>query len=495
MTDHLPVLQVIVPLLAAPLCLLIGVPAVARCVVIAASWTSLGISAILLAQVRATGTISYALGGWAAPYGIEYRIDLVAAYVLFLVSIIGAVVLTFLPGRPAFVISNRRETHFYAALLLSLAGLLGIVATGDAFNIFVFLEISSLAAYSLVALGRRRQALMAAFSYLVLGTIGGTFILVGIGFLYQMTGTLNIAELSTLLPTLTATNTVRVAFAFLFVGVSIKLALFPLHQWLPNAYAEAPAAVSAFLAATSTKVSYYLLVRIVFTLFGAAFVFEQLRLDLILVPLSLLAMFSGSIAAIYQTNVKRLLAYSSVGQIGYMTLGLAFGSVTGLTGGLVHMFNHAMMKGGLFLSVACIGLRVGSDRLVDFRGLGRRMPFTMATFVIGGLALIGVPGTVGFVSKWYLVRAALEQDRWLVAFLIVASSMLAVAYVWRVLEVAYFHPRADDDPEVSEVSWTMLVPTWTLIGATIYFGLRTDLTVGVAEAAARQLLGVAGGVP
>lgn len=495
MVEHLPVLQVVVPLLAAPLCLLIGVPAVARLVVILASWGSLGISIALLTLVQSSGTVRYALGGWAAPYGIEYRVDLVAAYVLLLVNIIGAVVLTFLPGRPARVISNRRENHFYAAFLLCLAGLLGIVATGDAFNVFVFLEISSLAAYSLVALGRRRQALMAAYSYLILGTIGGSFILVGIGFLYQMTGTLNMTELSALLPAVTATRTVRVAFAFLFVGVSIKLALFPLHQWLPNAYSEAPAAVSAFLAATSTKVSYYLLVRIVFSIFGAAFVFGSLRLDLLLVPLSIAAMFSGSIAAIYQTDVKRLLAYSSVAQIGYMTLGLSFASVTGLTGGLVHLFNHALMKGGLFLSVACIGLRIQSSSLVDFRGLGRRMPWTMATFVIGGLALIGIPGTVGFISKWYLVRAALEQQRWLVAFLIVASSLLAVAYVWRVLEVAYFHPRADDDPEVAEVSISMLVPAWLLIGATVYFGLQTDLTVGIAEAAARQLLGSAGGVP
>ena len=495
MVDHLPVLHVIVPLLTAPLCLLVRVPRIARALVSLASWISFAIAWQLLVQVRAEGTVTYALGGWAAPIGIEYRIDLLAAYLLVLVTLIGAVVFTFLPGRPASEISNRREPHFYAALLLGLAGLLGIVATGDAFNVFVFLEISSLAAYSLVALGARRRALMAAFSYLILGTLGGTFILLGIGFMYHMTGTLNMGELGALLPTVTETRTVRVAFAFLFVGVSIKLALFPLHQWLPNAYSEAPAAVSAFLAATSTKVSYYLLVRIVLSLFGVAFVFDTLRLQVLLVPLSIAAMFSGSIAAIYQTNVKRLLAYSSVAQIGYMTLGLSFASVTGLTGGLVHVFNHAMMKGGLFLSVTCIASRIRSAELADLRGLGRRMPLTLASFVLGGLALIGVPGTVGFVSKWYLVRAALEQDRFIVAFLVVASSLLAVAYVWRVLEVAYFHPRADDDPDVREVGWKMLVPTWVLIGATVYFGLQTDLTVGVAQQIATELMAGSGGTP
>jgi len=494
MAEHLPVLQVIVPLLAAPLCLLVRVPRIARVLVTVAAWTSLAIAVTLMAEVRTSGTITYALGGWAAPYGIEYRIDLLSAYLLVLVSVVAAVVLSFLPGRPAAQISNHRETHFYAALLLSLAGMLGIAATGDAFNIFVFLEISSISAYSLVALGRRRQALMAAFSYLIIGTIGASFILLGIGFMYHMTGTLNMAELAVYLPQLTSTRTVRVAFAFLFVGVSIKLALFPLHQWLPNAYSEAPAAVSAFLAATSTKISYYLLVRVVFTLFGAAFVFGSLHLDRLLVPLSIAAMFSGSIAAIYQTNVKRLLAYSSVAQVGYMTLGLSFATVTGLTGGLVHLFNHAMMKGGLFLSVACIGSRIGSAQLDDLRGLGRRMPFSMASFVVGGLSLIGIPGTVGFISKWYLVRAALEQGRWLVAGLIVASSLLAVAYVWRVLEVAYFAPRSADDPVVSEVGWKLLLPTWVLIGATVYFGLSADLTVGLAQDVARELVGITGGV-
>jgi multicomponent Na+:H+ antiporter subunit D len=273
------------------------------------------------------------------------------------------------------------------------------------------------------------------------------------------------------------------------VGVSIKLAVFPLHQWLPNAYAHAPAKVSAFLAATATKVSFYVLLRVLFGIFGATFVFGVLHLHLLLVPLSILAMFVCSLAAIYQTDIKRLLAYSSIAQIGYMTLGLSTNTTLGLTGSVVHLFNHALMKGGLFLVVACVAYRLHSTNLSTWNGIGKRMPWTMAAFVIGGLSLIGVPGTVGFVSKWYLVLGALEAGWYPVAVLILLSSLLAVVYVWKVVEIAWFR-APPDDADIQDVPLSMLVPTWVLIGGTVFFGLNTKLTVGVASKAAELLLGV-----
>ena len=195
-----------------------------------------------------------------------------------------------------------------------MTGLLGISITGDMFNVFVFLEVTSLSSYALVAMGRGRRAPMAAYSYLIMGTIGGTFILVGIGFVYAITGTLNMAEIAEALqrPGMLANSTAIVSFGFLTVGVSIKLAVFPLYQWLPNAYSYAPSKVSAFLSATATKVSYYVLLRLFFGIFGAAFIFKTINFQSILMPLSVIAMFVGSIAAIYQTNIKRLLAYSSI---------------------------------------------------------------------------------------------------------------------------------------------------------------------------------------
>jgi multicomponent Na+:H+ antiporter subunit D len=269
------------------------------------------------------------------------------------------------------------------------------------------------------------------------------------------------------------------------------MALFPLHAWLPNAYAFAPSVVTAFLAATATKVSVYVLVRFAFTVFGRVGTFAESRLDLALMGMALVAIFVCSATAIFQRNIKRMLAWSSLAQIGYMVLGVSFASVTGLTAGIVHLLNHAVTKGGLFLAMGCIALRLGSVDLDDMRGLGRRMPLTMFLWVLGGLSLVGVPVTAGFISKWYLIGAALEQDLWPIAGLVLISSLLALVYVWRVVEVAYFKAPADDAEPVREAPLGMLVPTCVLIGAAIWFGLSTSLTADVARQAAEALLGVA----
>ncbi len=492
MIEQLPALQIIVPLMTAPLCVLLRNARATWALAMAATGFAFATSVLLLIQVLDGSTISYALGGWPPPWGIELRIDAVNAFVLLIVTGISSVVLTACPRSLEVEVSKERHYLFFAAYLLCMTGLLGMTATGDAFNVFVFLEISSLSSYTLIALGPTRRALHSAFQYLVMGTLGGTFILLGIGMLYMVTGTLNIADLGVRLAAVGPNRTVLVALAVIVVGTSIKLALFPLHAWLPGAYTHAPALVTAFLAATATKVAYYVLVRFVFRVFGVELAFTQMRLDALLMPMALLAMFIASTLAIYQSDVKRMLAYSSLAQIGYMVLGLSFASVTGLTGGIVHLFNHALMKSGLFLALACVVVRIGSTQLEDMRGLGRRMPLTAAAFVGGGLGLIGVPLTAGFVSKWYLVLAAFEDGYPIVAVLILLSSLLAVVYIWRVVEVIYFQ-SPPDGAEVSEAPWSMLVPTWLLIGATIFFGISTSATVGVAERAAILLVG--GGTP
>ena len=492
MSEHYPVLIVAVPLLAAALCMLVRNAVAARFIAGLASLACFYMVAQMLGRVFAEGTQSYHLGAWPPPLGIEYRYDRLNTFVALIVSMIATIVVPFGQSPSGSLIPRGKQNLVYSAYLLCTAGMLGMCVTGDLFNVYVFLEISSLSAYTLVALGPERRALMAAYSYLIMGTIGGMFFLIGIGLLYQMTGTLNMADLALRLGEVTGGRTISVAFSILLVGLSIKLAVFPLHQWLPNAYTFSPPKISAFLAATATKVAYYVILRVVFTIFGREFSFDHMQLHYLLLPLSLMAMFGASIAAVYQSNIKRLLAYSSIAQIGYMTLGLSFNSVSGLTGGIVHLFNHAMMKGGLFLVVACIALRIGSSKIEDMRGLGRRMPFTMAAFVVGGLSLVGVPGTVGFVSKWYLIQAALEKEWYFVAVLALMSSLIAMLYVWRVIEVAYFGKPGVDAParDVSPAPLSMLVPVWLLIGASIYFGLFTEHTVTVAQAAAEQLLGV-----
>ena len=486
LASHLPALQVVIPLLAAPLCFLLRKEAFVRVFTIAVSFTCFAISASLLGRVLDGQVLVYEFGGWARPYGIEYRVDILNAFVLVVVSAITAVVFLAGPDQARRAIPVGREYLFYAAALLCLTGLLGVTITGDVFNIFVFLEISSLASYILIALGRSRRALMAGFSYLIMGTIGATFLLIGIGLMYQMTGTLNMVDMAERLKDVSQTRTVHVALAFVVVGISIKLAVFPLHQWLPNAYSFAPPLVSAFLASTATKVAYYLLIRFCFGLFGVTLVFETVRIDLLLLPLSVAAMFVGSIAAIYQTDFKRLLAYSSIAQIGYMTLGLSLATEAGVSAGLIHVFNHALMKGALFLVAACVTWRMGGTKIEAMKGLGQRMPITMAAMIVAGLALVGVPGTVGFVSKWALVSAALEKDAIFIAFLIMASSVLALVYIWKLVEVVYF-ATPEADIEKKEAPLRLLIPTWILAGASIYFGIFSSFAVDTAELAATQL--------
>ena len=488
MTYHLPVLLVVVPLVAAPIAALLNRPRLSWAVAVAATLWALYAALELLSQTMAAGEIHYELGGWAAPYGIEYVVDPVNAWVVVIVSLIGALVAPYARVSVEREITEDRIPLFYAAFILCLTGLLGIAVTGDVFNVFVFLEISSLSAYALIALGSDRRALTASFQYLIMGSVGATFIVIGIGLMYVMTGTLNMADLADRLPEVSGTRTIPVAFTFLTVGITLKLALFPLHLWLPNAYTYAPSAVTAFIASTATKVGVYLLLRFFFTIFGVTFSFDVMQLDRILMPLALIAIVTMSLVAIYQENVKRLLAYSSVAQIGYMVLGISFASVLGLTAGILHLFNHALMKGALFMSMGCVMYRVGSVRLERMHGLGRAMPWTMAAFVVGGLSLIGVPFTVGFISKWYLVQAALEQGMWPVAGVVLLGSLLALMYVWKVVEVAYFR-EADPELGISEAPLSLLAPTWVLVLGNLYFGINASDSVGIATRAAEVLLG------
>jgi multicomponent Na+:H+ antiporter subunit D len=447
------------------------------------------ISAVLAKQVFEKTIVSYHIGGWDPSIGIEYRVDPLNAPILVLISLISLAISPFARRSVAAEIPADRANWFYTVYLVALSGLLGIGVTGDAFNAFVFLEISSLASYALIAMGRDRRALLAAYQYLIVGTIGATFYVFGVGLLYSMTGTLNFALLAERLGNIGLSTPVLAAVAFILVGLGIKAALFPLHAWLPNAYAYAPSFATIFLAATSTKIALYLFARFVFLVFDPRVLFDHLRLAPLLVALSVAAMFGASLAAVFQSNLKRSFAFSSVGQIGYITLGYAMASVTGLTGGLLHLFNHALVKGALFMALGTVSLRVNRMEIKDLAGIGRVMPATMAAFVVAGLGLIGVPGTAGFISKWYLILAAIEKGWWWLAFLIAASSLIALAYVGRVVEAAWFREPSAILANVREAPAELLVPLWIMAAAVVLFGLDTSATVGAAERAAQWILG------
>ena len=492
--EQIPILVIIIPLISALLVAVLGRinASLGWFVAVAATFLSFLASCALLASVAQSGPISYWLGGWEPPWGIEYVVDYLSGLVLVVVSFIALMVALYARRSVESEIPESKTPFFYAAYMLFVTGLMGMTITGDIFNLYVFIEITSLSAYSLIAMGKKRDALIASFNYLILGTIAGTFILIGVGYLYMVTGTLNMADLREQLPLLYDSTAVRTAFAFFTVGLSLKLALFPLHVWLPNAYTYAPSAVSSLVAATGTKVGAYVLLRIMFTVFGVDFDIEAVPVTRILIFLSSVAIIAGSVLAIAQTNIKRMLAYSSVGQIGYIVLGAALVNEMAMTGSLIHIFNHAIMKCSLFLVAGAVVYRTGIVDISGYKGMGRKMPWSMAAFTVGGLSMIGVPLTVGFVSKWYLALGAIEAGMWFIVPVILASSLLTAVYFWRVIEWIYFHRAPEDlaSVEHGEAPFGMVAPTLVLAAMCVFFGVAAYLPVSIAARAASLLLGL-----
>ena len=496
---QLPALVVVVPLVAAPFTLLMRPGRTPWLWASLVSWVTFILTLWLLEMVLMRGgePIVYAMGGWAAPLGITYYVDLMNALVLMLVAGIASLVFPYAYHSVASEIPHKQTPAFYTALLICFTGLLGVTITGDAFNVFVFLEISSLSTYALVAMGggQDRRALSSSFNYLIMGTIGATFFVIGVGLLYQATGTLNMIDMHTQLSSQhqlgDGNKVVQAGFAFIVTGIALKLAMVPLHLWLPNAYCFAPSAITAFLAATATKVSLYLMMRFLFTVFGFEFEFIEVALNAFLV-LGIVGMFYASFVAVFRENVKQMLAYSSIAQIGYMLLGLSFGTVDGMAASLIHLLNHALMKAALFMGVGCVVLRVGSSSFTSFRGLAHRMPWTAWAIVISGLSLIGVPLTVGFISKIKLMEAAyaasLPVPPLLVVLLIGTGSLLAAVYVGRLIYEMVLYPTPEDARHVTEAPMSMRVTMWLMVLANIYFFFNTDLTVGIATQAAEAVL-------
>ena len=454
--------------------------------------TGLSCLAAWLLYLRfAGGRLSYHLGGWPPPWGIEFAID--GASLLVLVVIASLSFIATIASRGVFFaeIDPADARRVFAAWLLAIGGLLGLVLSADAFNVFVFLEISSLASVTLVAMGGKvdKRALVTAFNYLVIGAIGATFYVIGVGFCYAMTGTLNMLDLADRLPLASNLTPVFIGLAFMVTGLMVKAAIFPVHFWLPPAYGFAPMAVTALLAAVATKAPLYVLGRVVFTIFGGFSVMTGFILQWILIPLALMAILLGTILALYEKDVKTMLAQSSVAQIGYIVLGFGLGTAAGLQAGLLHIANHAMIKGGMFIGLAGMAVALGKRATTsNLAGMGRRMPITAAGFIVCGLSLIGVPLTAGFISKLYLVLAVIDGGYWQITALVLLASALSVAYVWR-LVVAFWFWGDGNEARLAE-NPLVYAPLWLLAVANIWFGINAELIVAAAASGAQSLLAI-----
>jgi multicomponent Na+:H+ antiporter subunit D len=468
MSHQLPAIIVVLPLVASFFIFFSGwwvkragfplaVGALVCCVLL-----SIGI----LKSVMSGGTIQYWLGGWDPPWGIEYRVDHFNAIMLVLVSGLGLLAAVYskkpvereLPGKSAL---------FWSLFILLITGLLGICITGDLFNLFVLLEVASLSGYALVAIGKDK-ATFASFRYLIMGTIGASFYLLGVGYLYISTGSLNMEDLRMLLPSLYASRAVQAAFVFIFIGFAIKIALFPLHSWQPDAYTYAPSAVSVLISTAVAKTFIYALIRIIFSVFTLDFIKGFLPVFEIISWIAAVAMVTGSIYAIVQNNLKRMLAYSSVANVGYIVLaiGLAPSTSLGLTPAIMHIINHAVIKGCMFMAACGFIYKLELGDIRDFVGLGRKMPYTCLMLILAALAMIGMPPGAGFISKWYLILAALDAGKYIFVAVIFFSTLLMIVYFWRVIEIMYIKTPEEADvisaPALNEMPLSMLIPCVSL---------------------------------
>jgi len=395
----------------------------------------------VLGDVITAGAVQYRMAGWAPPMGIALRIDLLNAMVLVLICAIAFVNLVASVKSVAQEIPDRAPS-FYVMYLLFVVGLLGVTATGDLFNLYVLIEITSLSSYTLIALGDRDRGHLAALNYIFIGVVGASFYLLGVGYLYITTGSLNMADVAGILKGIQGSSAVLTAFILCILGVWIKMAFFPLHVWLPNAYAFAPVGFARVVAPLMTKVMVYVMIRLMVTVFGLEYIFETLHLADAVVWLAVIAILAGAFMALSQTDLKKMLAYIIVCEIGYMVGGAWLGNDPGMTGAILHILNDGLMTFALFLAVGNIIYMRKQVAFSHLSGLFAAMPWTMAGFVLAGLSIIGVPPLCGFFSKWYLVLGAFEAGAYHFAAALIISSLVCAVLFFKVFEICFFPPAA-----------------------------------------------------
>ena len=482
MRAHLPILPVLLTLAGA---LLVPIVALASRraagAVAAAAAIAAAIAALAgVAEVAGGGGLRYAVGGWAAPWGIELVLDPLSAFTSAAIAGVAAVSLAAAgPGaRAAFEGTTPR---FYALALVVVTGLLGITISGDLFNVFVFLEIAAIASYALVASGAP-PSLAAGFRYLMLGTVGASFYLLGVGLLYALTGTLNMADLADRVPALSASPLFAGGVTFIVVGLAIKVALFPLHGWLPDAYTHAPPPVAALLPAVATKAPAYALARTLLYVLRP----DELAVTTVLAWAGGAGVVVGGLFALRQTDARRLLAYSSVSQMGYIVLGLGLANSAALTGAYLHVLNHAVMKSSLFMALGALLLSARGPSLTALAQLAPR-PLIGTCMVVAALSMVGVPPAGGFFSKWYLLQGAIEAGQPVLVAAILLGSLLAAVYMYRLTEAVWLTPAdAGGVPRPREAPAVVVAALLVLAVATLGVGLANEVIVQrlVAPAAA-----------
>jgi len=479
-----PSLLVAIPLAGAFTTPLVGLVSkkLAKCIPPLALATDLVIGLLLLPKVLERAIVT-SIGGFPPPFCINLVVGPLGLMLAILISLVGLLISIYAVG----YIKTEPTEKYHTLFLLLATGAVGIVLTGDIFNLFVFFEILCVASYGLTAYGRDKAGSEAAMKYLIQGTVGSTFILVAIGFLYGLFGTLNMADIAAKVPSAEPLHLFLI-LAFFVVGFGVEAAIFPLNAWLPDAHSSAPSSVSAILSAIAIKTGVYAIARISYTLMNAQGFLIFISL------IGIITLVIGEIAAYRQKDdIKRMLAYSSIGQIGLIVFAIGIGTYLGVFGALFQLVNHALAKCLLFLTAGYMIYRAGSKKLSDMEGLGRRMPLTAIAFTVATFSLVGLPPFAGFMSKLSIICAALKTDR--VAYLVfvtiaLAATVIEAGYFFRVVQGLYFKDNAKGQSIglVKEAPALALIPIFVLVALVIAIGVYPQLVTDMLDGAAKELL-------
>jgi proton-translocating NADH-quinone oxidoreductase chain N len=425
------------------------------------------------------------LGGFPVPFGINLMVDPLAAFLAALIALIGLMISIYAID----YIRKGATQNYHMLYLLLLVGATGIVLTGDIFNLFVFYEILCISSYALVAYNGDKPGVEAGMKYLIQGTVGSGLILIGIAMLYGQFGTLNMAQIAQQIHSATPLS-VFVPLAFLITGFGIEAAMFPLNAWLPDAHSSAPSSISAILSGIAIKMGIYAIIRVIFTIFNALSILHFLTF------VALFTLLIGELAAFRQKNLKRMLAYSSTGQIGLIIFAFTMASASGVQGALFQITSHALAKAVLFLAAGYMIYRTGSMDIDSLQGIGKKMPLTCLAFTIGVFSIIGFPPFIGFPSKFLIIKAALIKNELVFTILIgfvLLGTIIEGAYFFRVVQVMYFKgrntsPVLQGGKKRHEAPIVALIPIFILIILIVIIGVYPKFISDILHSVAEGLL-------
>jgi multicomponent Na+:H+ antiporter subunit D len=385
-------------------------------------------------HVFQSGDMHYYFGGWLPPAGIEFKITKFNSVITCLISVISTA--TFLHGKNVMFdeIDISKINSFCGVFLICLAGFIGVLLTNDFFNLYVFIEISSLASYSLISISKDKSSIKAAFCYLIIGSIAATFILIGIAYIYSASGTLNIDDFISKLPNIQESNSVRIGYCLILVGILIKSGLFPLHTWLVDSYKSTNSFIVPFLNGTSSKIYIFLAINLTYLIFGIHYSFHHLNISFIFGAMGAMAIIMCSLAALYQSNLRNMLIFSTVSQIGYTFVALGLGSKASAVAAIMFLFGNILAKSSLFMLASNIYLNRRSYDMSKLHNLKSHMPIVVVLFAINGASIAGVPLTIGFSAKISLIIELIKKDMWVMLAIVLCSSLVAILYIWKFME-------------------------------------------------------------